>query len=55
MIKENNIKIAKAEFYLKLNFNYNHGSNFFSILCENYVVFNTELVMFEDNGFFYAA
>lgn len=51
-ITEKNIKIAKAEFSPKLNFNYNYGTNYYHILGREDVVFNQVTQQFEDNGFF---
>lgn len=50
-INEKNIKIAKANFYPKLNLNYSYGSNYYHILGEEDLVFNPDTGMFEDNGF----
>ena len=51
-INEKNIKIAKANFYPKVNFNYSYGSNYYHILGREDVVFNQDTQQFEDNGFF---
>tara|TARA_R110002033_G_C3897081_1_gene239727 strand:+ start:25014 stop:26354 length:1341 start_codon:yes stop_codon:yes gene_type:complete len=51
-VNEKNIKIAKANFYPKLNLNYNYGSNYYHILGQNDLVFNQDTEQFEDNGFF---
>jgi len=51
-INEKNIKIAKANFYPKLNFNYSYSSNYYHILGQEDLVFNQDTQQFEDNGFF---
>ncbi|ARV10138.1 hypothetical protein BTO05_11000 [Winogradskyella sp. PC-19] len=51
-ISEQDIKIAKSNFYPKLNFSYNYGSNYFGILGEDDVVFDQTTMQFIDNGFF---
>lgn len=51
-ISEKNILLEKANFYPRLNFNYNYGTNYFHILGRDDVVFNQETQMLEDNGFF---
>lgn len=51
-ISEQDIKIAKSDFYPKLNFSYNYGSNYFGILGEDDVVFDPIEMQFIDNGFF---
>lgn len=51
-INEKDIKIAKADFYPKLNLNYSYGSNYYHILGQDDLVFNQATQQFEDNGFF---
>jgi outer membrane protein len=51
-INEKNIKIAKANFYPKLNFSYSYSSNYYHILGRDDLVFNQDTQQFEDNGFF---
>lgn len=51
-INEKEIRISKANFYPKLNFNYSYGSNYYHILGQEDVVFNQDTQQFEDNGFF---
>lgn len=51
-INVRNIKIAKANFYPTLRFNYSYSSNYYHILGREDRVFNQETQQFEYNGFF---
>lgn len=50
-IGEKNIQLERANFYPRLNFNYNYGTNYYHVLGRDDVVFNQETQMFEENGF----
>jgi outer membrane protein len=50
-IKEKEIKIGKANFYPRLDFNYSYSSNYYHIQGSEDVVFNQQTNQFIDNGF----
>ncbi len=50
-VNEKGVKIAKADLYPSINFNYSYSSSYYHLQGREDVVFNSETNRFEDNGF----